>query len=60
MDEKETLRGFIQEHVNHTGSTVGQKMLNDFESSVKDFVKVYPHDYKRVLEERAMKESAAA
>jgi glutamate synthase domain-containing protein 3 len=45
--------GFIQEHVEMTGSPVGQRMLENWEAEHKKFVKVFPHDYKRVLEERA-------
>ena len=31
-------------------------MLENFDATVKDFVKVFPRDYARVLEERRMKE----
>jgi glutamate synthase domain-containing protein 3 len=55
IEEKEKVFGFIQEHVEVTGSPVGQKMLENWESEHKKFVKVFPHDYKRVLEERAAK-----
>lgn len=57
--EKEEVFGYIQEHVAATGSTVGQAMLENWDESCKNFVKVFPHDYKRVLEERAAKEEAA-
>lgn len=55
IEEKEKVYGFIQEHVEVTGSPVGQRMLENWESEYKKFVKVFPHDYKRVLEERAAK-----
>lgn len=55
IEEKEKVYGFIQEHVDMTGSPVGQRMLENWESEHKKFVKVFPHDYKRVLEERAAK-----
>eukprot|EP00586_Coscinodiscus_wailesii_P002117 CAMPEP_0172483462 /NCGR_PEP_ID=MMETSP1066-20121228/10479_1 /TAXON_ID=671091 /ORGANISM="Coscinodiscus wailesii, Strain CCMP2513" /LENGTH=1606 /DNA_ID=CAMNT_0013247359 /DNA_START=221 /DNA_END=5041 /DNA_ORIENTATION=- len=58
-DEKATVRGYIQEHVDYTGSTVGQAMLDNWDESVGKFVKVMPHDYKRVLAERAAAEEAA-
>lgn len=60
QDESDQLFGFIQEHVEMTGSTVGQAMLEDWSSSVGKFVKVFPHDYKRVLEERAAAAAEAA
>jgi glutamate synthase domain-containing protein 3 len=60
QEESDQLFGFIQEHVEVTGSTVGQAMLEDWSSSVGKFVKVFPHDYKRVLEERAAAAAEAA
>ncbi|OEU20685.1 glutamate synthase [NADPH] large chain [Fragilariopsis cylindrus CCMP1102] len=53
VDEKEEIFGFIQEHVSATGSSLGARMLEDWDHVCKDFVKVYPHDFKRVVEERA-------
>ena len=48
-DEIQILRGFIQDHVSHTHSPLGEEILKDFEINIKHFVKVFPHDYKRVL-----------
>ena len=36
-----------------TGSPVGQRMLENWDEECSKFTKVYPHDYRRVLEERA-------
>lgn len=58
--EKEELHNFILEHVEMTGSSVGQAMLEDWDNVCKSFVKVMPHDYKRVLEERAAATAQAA
>ena len=58
--EKEELKGYIQEHVAMTGSSVGQAMIDEWDSRVGSFVKVMPHDYKRVLMENAAKEAEAA
>jgi glutamate synthase domain-containing protein 3 len=52
-EEKEEVYGYIQEHVDATGSDVGQAMLDNWDQRVGQFVKVMPHDYKRVLQERA-------
>ena len=60
VEEKEKVYAFIQEHVAMTGSTVGQAMLENWEAEHKKFVKVFPHDYKRVLEERAAAQKVAA
>lgn len=51
-EEKEEVYQYIKEHVDFTGSTVGQNMLNNWDLQVGNFVKVFPHDYKRVLLER--------
>ena len=48
--EIEELRELIQRHVEFTGSEHGQAVLADFHSLLPKFVKVIPHDYKRVLE----------
>lgn len=39
-EDMETLRGFIEEHKKHTGSTVAQALLDDFGTTVTQFVKV--------------------
>ena len=49
------LKGLIEEHLKHTGSTVAQRILNDWEKVKSKFVKVFPRDYRRVLEERKQK-----
>jgi len=51
MGEIEELAGFVQEHGKTTGSTVAEKLLSAWPERVKEFVKVFPLDYKRVLEE---------
>jgi len=60
-EEKELLYNYIKEHGDVTGSTVAQGMLENWDGTVTDFVKVMPHDYKRVLAEReaAAKQVAA-
>ncbi|HUS63285.1 MAG TPA: glutamate synthase large subunit [Kofleriaceae bacterium] len=44
--------GLIEEHVRTTGSPLGNRILDNWESMVGHFVKVMPLDYKRVLAER--------
>jgi glutamate synthase domain-containing protein 3 len=46
--------------VRRTGSTVGQRVLDELESLLPRFVKVFPTDYKRVLAELATQEAATA
>jgi len=49
------LRALIEEHLQRTGSPVAQRVLDSWEQllAARAFVKVMPHDYKRVLRERA-------
>ena len=47
-----TLRDLIEEHVRHTGSGKGSRVLADWDDMLPKFVKVFPHDFRRVLEER--------
>jgi len=43
------VRGLIERHVQHTGSTYAAKILADWLGLQPRFVKVMPRDYKRVL-----------
>ena len=47
------LKSLIQNHLDYTESPVAKKILENWEASLVQFVKVMPTDYKRVLEERA-------
>ncbi|MBJ7341896.1 glutamate synthase-related protein, partial [Mycolicibacterium sp.] len=48
-DDVEWLRGMLTAHVDATDSAVGQRILSDWESQLKHFVKVMPRDYRSVL-----------
>jgi glutamate synthase (NADPH) large chain len=50
--DAEMLRDLLQEHVAETGSELAGRMLEDFEQTVSDFVRVVPRDYAAVLETR--------
>ncbi len=52
----------IEEHGQRTASPVAARVLGQWDELIggKAFVKVMPHDYKRVLRERADEESVAA
>jgi glutamate synthase (NADPH/NADH) large chain/glutamate synthase (ferredoxin) len=56
------LRAMIEEHGDRTGSPVAAAVLERFDAllAAGAFVKVTPHDYKRVLRERAEEEALAA
>jgi len=47
------LKSLISKHFDYTGSTVAKFVLDDFENQSKNFVKVFPKDYKKVLQSKA-------
>jgi glutamate synthase domain-containing protein 2/glutamate synthase domain-containing protein 1/glutamate synthase domain-containing protein 3 len=55
LEDADELRALIEEHGRRTGSPVAERLLADFDGLLTRgaFVKVMPHDYKRVLAERA-------
>ncbi|HEX4849964.1 MAG TPA: hypothetical protein VFV08_04110, partial [Puia sp.] len=46
------IKDMVQRHYAYTGSTVAKFVLDDFENQWKNFQKVFPKDYKKVLLER--------
>ena len=51
-EDKTYLKSLLDEHVATTDSKVAKFILDDFESQMKLFVKVFPKDYKKVLQGR--------
>jgi glutamate synthase (NADPH/NADH) large chain len=49
-DDMETLKSLLGEHVATTGSTVAKFLLSDLENQKNQFIKVYPRDYKKVMQ----------
>ncbi|MBV9158726.1 MAG: hypothetical protein JO097_20870, partial [Acidobacteriaceae bacterium] len=43
------LERLISKHVEHTGSALGKRILDHWSEMLRHFVKVFPHEYKRVL-----------
>ncbi|OBB25634.1 glutamate synthase subunit alpha [Mycolicibacterium peregrinum] len=56
--DAEWLKGILTAHVDATDSAVGQRVLSDWVNELKNFVKVMPRDYKRVLAAIAAAEQA--
>ncbi|MFN3193424.1 MAG: glutamate synthase large subunit [Aureliella sp.] len=54
-EDQQELQMMLKEHAEKTGSTVAVGILGNWESSLSNFVKVMPTDYKRVLLEQAAK-----
>ena len=57
-DDVQQLRTLIEEHFQNTQSSVAKKVLDDWEATLPKFIKVYPSDYRRVLEERKRQNEA--
>ncbi len=47
--EKTEVKAMIEKHVLHTHSTRGSMILSDWDNCLKDFVRVMPRDYERML-----------
>jgi glutamate synthase (NADPH/NADH) large chain len=49
------LKSMISKHFEYTESSVAKFVLNDFENQLKNFIKVFPKDYKKVLMNKKIK-----
>jgi glutamate synthase (ferredoxin) len=56
-DEQEMVRSMMERHVNYTGSRRAWHLLELWPEVVKRFVKVYPNDYRRVMEAKDQKKA---
>jgi glutamate synthase (ferredoxin) len=52
-EEIELVRGLVEQHVKHTGSTVGRRVLEGWGALVPKIARVVPNDYRRVLAAQA-------
>jgi glutamate synthase (NADPH) large chain len=57
-EDMEFIRQMLNKHESYTGSTVAKFILSDLESEINRFVKVFPQDYKRVLQMQKTKEKS--
>ena len=48
------LKDLITKHFEYTGSPLAEKILNDWENYIDQFIKVVPFEYKKVLEEEKL------
>jgi glutamate synthase (NADPH) large chain len=53
------IKGLLEEHIAKTESPLAKRLLADWANTSKKFVKVFPREYRRVLEDRAKKATAA-
>ena len=52
---QDELHDLIEEHYKHTGSPLALRMLEDWQHYLGEFIQVTPIEYKRVLQEEAMR-----
>lgn len=55
QDDAIVLNDLISKHYAYTASTVAKFVLGDFDSQLKNFIKVFPKDYKKVLSDKKEK-----
>jgi len=58
--DQELLRRLIERHFEYTQSPKAEWVLENWEKMLPKFVKVFPHEYKRVLQVWAAKEKEKA
>jgi glutamate synthase (NADPH/NADH) large chain len=52
MEDIIELKKEMELHFQYTGSSVARFILSDFENQLKHFIKVFPKDYKRILQQK--------
>jgi glutamate synthase (NADPH/NADH) large chain len=60
LDEEDAreMKEMITKHYEFTASKVARFVLDDFENQLRNFVKVFPKDYKKVLMEKKLRVGA--
>ena len=48
-EDIQAVQAMLSQHVEHTGSTVAEQILQHWDQYQSKFIKVMPKDYKRVL-----------
>ncbi|MFH0858112.1 MAG: hypothetical protein V1842_01000, partial [Candidatus Omnitrophota bacterium] len=52
LEDIEAVKKLILNHYKYTNSLLAQRLLDNFSVEIRDFVKVIPFEYKRILEEK--------
>jgi glutamate synthase (NADPH/NADH) large chain len=58
LTDEVILKGLIERHFKHTGSTRARNLLDDWNNARAKFIKVFPTEYKRALGEMFAAKSA--
>jgi glutamate synthase (NADH) len=59
-DDEAMVRRLVERHAAMTGSALAASLLANWSNTVRSFVKVYPHEYRRAMEETAKITAAVA
>jgi glutamate synthase (NADPH/NADH) large chain len=57
-DDMETIAGLLKEHLLATESSVAKFILSDLDNQGTNFIKVYPRDYKKVMQAQKNEKTA--
>ena len=60
LEDQAMVRALVEEHARETGSPVAARVLAQWEALQGRFVKVYPRDYRKVIEERKREQASEA
>ena len=55
-EDAQDLKSLIENHVQYTNSSLGKELLTNWETSLKNFVRVMPTEYKKALRRLAIEE----
>ena len=55
--DRDLVRTLVERHGAETESAVAARLLADWDAEVREFVKVMPRDYRRILEATALAEA---
>ena len=58
-DDKKELKNLISKHHQFTNSSLAEKMIDDWDNTVKHFIKVFPKDFKKALKRIANENQVA-
>ncbi len=59
-EDAKTLHELVSNHYEYTKSSVAKFILDDFENQVRNFIKVFPRDYKKAIGSKAGKVKLAS
>ena len=60
LQDESLVVSLIQRHLKYTKSAVARAILNDWQTAKQHFVKVFPHEYARALQEKSATEVSPA